>query len=107
MPEDIFCGPLNASDMSSEALQRTVRRTGAVVVVAVSTLSMGVLNYAAYSGYPVGVADSLTLLLLAGSVLYLTLSVLVGGAAKLDSNAGRERSASGDGGGASGDRGER
>jgi len=76
--------------MSDAALQRTVRRVGAVVVLAVGTLAVSFLNYAEYGGYPVDVWDDVALLLVAGALAYLAGSLFVEVAAAVHDEASRE-----------------
>jgi hypothetical protein len=64
--------------VSDEALQRTVRRTGAVVVFAIGTLTMSFRDYATYEGVPVDVPPFVVFLLLGGPLAYLAGSFLLG-----------------------------
>jgi len=93
--------------MSNEALRRTVRRTGAVVVFAVGTLTTAVSEYARYEGVPLDVPSFVFLGLFFGPLAYLAGSFLVGFAAALarDPAAGTADSGAsddGDGGGRAG-----
>jgi len=88
--------------MSNDALQRTVRRTGAVVVFAVGTLTMAVSEYARYEGVPVDVPSFVFLLLFFGPLAYLAGSLLVGFAAALAADPAADTADDG-GGGSDGD----
>jgi hypothetical protein len=85
--------------MSNEALRRTVRRTGAVVVFAVGTLTTAVSEYARYEGVPLDVPSFVFLLLFFGPLAYLAGSFLVGFAAALARDPAADTAAALDGGG--------
>lgn len=63
--------------MSNEALQRTVRRTGAVVVVALWLPTSTLVQYAQYSGLDAQVQLVGATTLLVGALGYLCLSFLL------------------------------
>lgn len=73
--------------MSSDALRRTVRRTGAVAVFAVGTLTMAFVDWTTYRGVPLEVPSGAVSLLFFGPLVYLAGSFLVGAAATLESDA--------------------
>jgi hypothetical protein len=82
--------------MSNEALQRTVRRVGAVLVFAIAGLTSSVRQYATYEGVPMDIPGYVMFLLLVGPVVYLAGSFLVGTAATLEAGA-RAKAGGGDG----------
>lgn len=82
--------------MSNEALRRTVRRVGAVLVFAVGVLTSSVRQYATYEGVPMALPDYVMFLLIVGPLVYLAGSFLVGTAATLEAGA-RAEAGEGDG----------
>jgi len=80
--------------MSNDALQRTVRRTGAVVVFAIGALTMAFVEWTNYQGIPLDIPSGVVSLLFFGPLVYLAGSFVVGVAAVFDPGA---RDASEDG----------
>jgi len=76
--------------MSNEALRRTIRRTGAVVVFALGTLLLAFRGYLSYQGIPVDVPSFVFVVLFFGPLAYLAGSFLVGVMAVLDGSPGAD-----------------
>jgi len=73
--------------MSDDALQRTVRRTGAVVVVAVAFLTSTLVKYVQFNGLDVQLQLLGSTVLGLGAIGYLSLSFLLSALASFEAGA--------------------